>query len=134
MLQVILNLLRGKIVAVLLGATGMGINSLFFSTVTMVNNFTGLGLNFSAVREIASSRESGDEDSLSRSVKIFRRWLGATSLLGLLLMVVLSPVLSDYTFGDIALNEGEKQYYTLAFALLGLMVFFNTLSTGNAAI
>lgn len=134
MLQVILNLLRGKIVAVLLGATGMGINSLFFSTVTMVNNFTGLGLNFSAVREIASSKESGDEDSLSRSVKIFRRWLGATSLLGLLLMVVLSPFLSDYTFGDIALNEGEKRYYTLAFALLGLMVFFNTLSTGNAAI
>lgn len=133
MLQVLLNLARGKIVAVLLGATGMGVNSLFFSTVTMINNFTGLGLNFSAVREIAKSNESGDDYKMGRTVKIFRRWLIATSLLGLLVMVIFSPLLSAYTFKDKVEGITDDKYYIIAFALLGFMVFFNTLSTGNAA-
>lgn len=134
MLQVILNLVRGKIIAVLLGATGMGVNSLFFSSVTMMNNFTGLGLNFSAVREIAKANEGGDHAKLSLTVKIFRRWLMATALLGLLSMVLLSPLLSSYTFKDGVAGISGENYFLAGFALLGFMVFFNTLSTGNASL
>ncbi|MFA5642033.1 MAG: oligosaccharide flippase family protein [Bacteroidales bacterium] len=131
-LQVLLNLVRGKIIAVLLGATGMGVNSLFFSTANMVNNFTGMGLNFSAVREIAEAKQS--EDKLSRVVKIFRRWLLVTASLGLVIMVVFSPLLSAYTFKEKVEGITNDSYFIIAFALLGFMVFFNTLSTGNAAI
>lgn len=131
-LKVLLNLVRGKIIAVLLGATGMGVNSLFFSTASMVNNFTGMGLNFSAVRDIAEAKKS--EDKLSRVVKIFRKWLFFTALLGLLVMVLFSPLLSAYTFKEKIEGIADDSYFIVAFALLGLMVFFNTLSTGNAAI
>lgn len=129
-IQVILNLVRGKLVALLLGSTGMGLNSLFYSSVTMVNNFTSLGLNFSGVREIAGA---SDEEQLKK-IGLFRGWIRATATFGFIVIVVLSPLLAWYTFG-----QGEEQlhshnYYIFAFALLGFMVLFNTLATGNGAL
>lgn len=125
-LQVLLNLLRGKIVAILLGPTGVGFNGLYVSTVTMVNNFTGLGLNFSAVRNISKSKESGDISKLSRTIRIYKNLLLFIAVLGFVVVVGLSGFLSKSTFGSTK--------YTLMFILLGLMIFFNTLAAGNASL
>lgn len=104
----------------------MGLNSLFSSSVSMINNITGLGLNFSAVRDISIAKESGDNDKLSVIVKIFRRWLIFTALTGFLAVIFLSPLLSRYTFGE--------SKYTLSFIMLSFMVLFGTLSAGNASL
>lgn len=124
--QVIVNLLRGKIIAILLGPAGVGFNGLYQSTISIVSSITGLGLNFSAVREISKANESGDIEKLSRSIKIFRRWQVITVLLGFTAVLVFSGVLSRLTFGN-----GE---YTLMFVLLSLMLIFNALSDSNASI
>lgn len=124
--QVLTNLIRGKVIAILLGATGMGINSLFISTISMITNFTGLGLNFSAVREIAKAKESNDTLFLSEVITIFKKWLIASAVLALFTVFFLSPILSRYTF--------ESSEYTLAFIFLASMAFFNILSSGNASI
>lgn len=124
-IQVILNLLRGKVIALLLGASGMGINSLFVSSVTIISNVTGLGLNFSSVRDISQAVESGNKEKISRIIHVFSRWLNVTALLGMIAVLVFSPILSSTTFGS---NK-----YTVAFLFLSLMVLFNTLSTGNGS-
>lgn len=124
--QVILNLIRGKIIAVLLGATGMGLNTMLTSTVTMVNNISGLGLNYSAVRDISKSKESGEFNKLSSIIIIFRRLLYGTATLGFVAILALSPFLSRYTF--------KSDDYTVSFMLLAVVVIFNTLSSGNASI
>jgi O-antigen/teichoic acid export membrane protein len=124
--QVIINLLRGKIIAVLLGASGMGLNTLFSSTITMVSNLTGLGLNFSAVRDISRSKESGESEHLGRTVSVLRKWLIISATAGVTIIIASSPLLSLYTF---------KNYnYIWAFVLLSLMLLFNTLSSGNASV
>ncbi len=124
--QIILNLVRGKIIALLLGASGMGVNSLLVSSITMINNISGLGLNFSAVREISKSSETGDINKISVTIKIFRRWLILTSALGSIIVICFSPALSHFAF--------KNQNYTWAFILLSVMLVFNTLTTGNTAL
>ncbi len=124
--QVLTNLVRGKMIALLLGAAGMGINSLFISTISMITNFTGLGLNFSAVREIAKANESDNSLFLAEVITIFKRWLMASAILALFVVIFLSPILSRYTF--------DSEEYTFAFMFLALMAFFNILSSGNASI
>ncbi len=124
--QVLLNLIRGKIIAVLLGPSGVGLNGLYTSTIAMINSFSGLGLSFSAVRDISKAKESGDIVKLSRSVTIFKKWLIFTSMLGFSFVILFSPVLSRSTFGS--------SDYTLMFIVLALMIAFNTLSDGNASL
>ena len=110
----------------LLGAGGMGINSLFVSSTTIINNFTGLGLNFSAVRDISKAIETNDRSKIQNTLGVFKKLLLLTAILGLVAVIAFSPVLSITTFGD---NK-----YILSFIFLSLFVFFNTLSTGNASI
>ena len=112
-IQILLNLIRGKIIAVLLGAAGMGLNTMFTSTITMINNITSLGLNYSAVRDISQSNEAGDNQKLSSTVLIFRRWLYGSAIAGFILVMALSPLLSQYTF--------KSHDYTLAFIFLSLI-------------
>lgn len=123
--QILLNLIRGKIIAVLLGAAGMGLNTMFTSTITMINNITSLGLNYSAIRDISQSKETEDPQKLSSVMVVFRRWLYGSAIVGFIVVIALSPLLSRYTF--------KSNNYTLAFIFLALMLVFNTLSMGNAA-
>ena len=125
-IEVFINLIRGKIIAVLLGPAGMGLNGLFVSSISMINNIAGLGLNYSAVRDISKANECGDIEKLSRTIRIYKRWLFASALLGFIAVVSLSPLLSRFAF-----KSGE---YTWAFMLLGFMVLFNILSSGNASL
>ena len=124
--KVLLNLARGKIIAVLLGATGMGLNTMLASTLTMVNNISALGLNYSAVRDISKSKESGDINKFSSILIIFRRLLYGTASLGFVAVFMLARLLSRYTF--------QSNDYTKSFMLLAIVLFFNTLALGNASI
>ncbi len=125
-IQVFINLIRGKVIALFLGAAGVGLNSLFISSVSMINNISGLGLNFTAVRDIAKANESGDSDRLSYIITIFKRWLYATSFIGFVAVIILSPILSQHTF--------KNSNYVFSFILLSFMVLFGSLSAGNAAL
>lgn len=125
-IQIFLNLLRGKVIAILLGPSGVGLNSLFMSPITMISNVTSLGLNFSAVRDIAKANESGNISKLSFIIKIFKKWILATALIGLFSVIVFSKIISSYTF--------KNTDYTLSFILLSFVVFFGALTAGNASI
>jgi len=124
--QILTNLIKGKLVAILLGASGMGMTALFNTSLSMVTTISGLGLNTSAVRDISQSFESGDIDKLSRTVNIFRTWLKYCSVFGTILLCLVSPFLSRYTFGN--------YNYTLSFVLLSLMLVATLLTQGNTSI
>ena len=125
-IQILVNIIRGKFVAILIGATGMGISGLFMSSVNMINMFSALGLNFSAVREISIAQESGDDYNRNRTVSIFLRWLLFSSLLGAIITIIFASELSKYTFGNTE--------YTWHFIFLSIFVFFTILNGGNIAI
>ena len=97
-LNVLIGLVRNKFVALLLGPGGMGLVSLFNTTVQLISQATHLGIWFSAVRHISEYYDAGDMEKAAHYVKVVRGWCLLTALLGMLLCVVLGPFLSNTTF------------------------------------
>ena len=125
-LNIGLGLVRTKLVALLLGPSGMGLASLFNTTVNMIFQATNLGLPFSAVRRISELHQEGDQSALAHYVKVVRGWTLLTALIGMLVCVVIGPFLSHTTFawGD----------HTLHFVLLAPAVGMLTITGGETAI
>jgi O-antigen/teichoic acid export membrane protein len=125
-IQIFIDLVRGKFVAILLGTTGVGISSLLVSSMSLLSMFSGLGLKYSAVREISKSTELNDSKSLSRTLLVYRKWLWFSALLGGLLVVIFSSNLSKLSFGN--------NNYTWSFIWLSIVIVLNTLNDGNIAL
>ncbi|MDE5713464.1 MAG: O-antigen translocase, partial [Muribaculaceae bacterium] len=61
--QILINLVRGKFVAMLLGPDGMGVSSIFTTSLNTLSRASSLGLNLAIVREVAEYKDK--EDRLS---------------------------------------------------------------------
>ena len=125
-LNILMSLVRNKIVAVLLGTTGMGLITLYNSTVKLLSDATSMGLPMSAVRELSAVYEQGDHKLLCHKIRIIRMWTLLTALIGMLLCMVLSPLLNRFTFA-----VGN---HTLQFVFLAPTIAFIALAAGESAI
>ena len=125
-LNIVVSLVRNKLIAVLLGPNGMGLASLFNTTVNFISQATNFGISFSAVKHVSELFERGDEAAIAHFVKVVRAWALLTALIGMLVCVVVGPLLSDYTFawGD----------HTLHFILLAPAVGLMAITGGEMAI
>ena len=61
-LNILMSMVRNKLVAIILGPEGMGLISLFNSSIKLVSDSTNLGISMSAVREVSEAYEHGDEE------------------------------------------------------------------------
>lgn len=122
--QVLINLVRGKLVAMLLGPAGMGISALFASSSTTIQRFASLGLNLAIVKE--TSANAATPEDLANVMSAARKLVTATALIGALLCMVFASLLSRITFG----NESM----TLQFVLLGLAVGLTVAYNGKLSI
>ena len=98
-MNILVGIIRNKLVAVILGPSGMGLISLFNSTINLLSNSTNLGIPMSAVKNISEAQARGDNAVLQKMVTMVRSWSLLTALAGILLCVALSPLLSYWTFG-----------------------------------
>jgi O-antigen/teichoic acid export membrane protein len=121
--NIIVQIIRSKFVAVLLGPAGMGIMGLLTSTTGIISSLTNFGLGTSAVKDIAAAVGTGDEKRIGIIVSVLRRLVWLTGLLGLTATAILSPWLSQLTFGN--------RHYTIAFIWLSVTLLFNQLSSGQ---
>lgn len=112
--------------AVLLGTAGMGIQGLLQSSISMVQSFTSLGLSSSAVRDVSEASGSGDIERIGRTVRTVKRLTLYTGLLGMIAVILFSPLLSKTSFGN---NE-----YILPLVLLSCIPLIDQLGAGNAVI
>lgn len=117
-----INVIRGKLVAIILGAYGMGLSSLVQSALAPFQQLFTFGLPTPAVRSISL------EKGLDRlhTIVAFRRLLACLSLSGAAVMSVFSPWLSQLTFGN------DK--YSVWFLGLSLALLFTILSIGEVSI
>ena len=76
--NILLSIIRSKIIAVLLGPVGMGVAGLLTSTTALVGGITNFGLGTSAVRDVAAANESGHSNRISKVVTVFRRLVWIT--------------------------------------------------------
>jgi O-antigen/teichoic acid export membrane protein len=125
-LNILLGLVRNKIVALLLGPMGMGLASLFNSVVNFISQATTFGISISAVRHVSELFDTGDEERITHFVKVVRLWSFATALLGMVVCMLAGPILSDSTF-----SWGN---HTLHFVLLAPAIGCMAIMGGENAI
>jgi O-antigen/teichoic acid export membrane protein len=125
-LGILVGIIRNKLVAMILGPAGMGLISLFNSTINLISNTTNLGLSMSAVRNISELYDRNDEGKLLHAIKLIRSWSLVTALLGIFLCIVMSQLLNMWTF--------EHENHTLDFILLSPVVGLMAVTGGETAI
>jgi len=121
--NIIIQVIRSKFVAILLGPNGMGISGLLYSTIGLVKGFTDFGLGTSAVKDIAAANVTGDQIKIATAATVIRRLVWITGTFGALVILVLSSWLSQTTFGN--------HNYTLAFIWISITLLFNQISSGQ---
>lgn len=115
----LVGVIRNKLAALLLGPTGIGLISLFNSTVKLVFDATNLGFPVSAVKNISETYESGDTKRLKTLIATVRLWGVITAVAGLILCIALSPLLDSFTFSW----GSHTLHYMLLSPVVALMVF-----------
>lgn len=124
--QILIEIIKAKVIAVFLGTTGMGISSLLTSTTGFISSITNFGLGTSGVKNIAEANGSGNYQRISITITVLRKCVWFTGLLGLIVCLVFSQKLSIITFGN--------KKYTIAFIWLSLTFVINQLSTGQLVV
>lgn len=100
--NVALSIIRTKLLAVLLGPSGMGLFGLFNGLMTTIGGFSTLGLNQSGVRNLAAARATQQTDRVTVTRRALRFALVCLGILGAVATVLFAETLSQNVFGDTA--------------------------------
>lgn len=110
-LNILLNLVRTKIAAWLLGPEGFGLISIYNETRELVHSSTNLGMDTAGIRGISSAfekwRNTPDSEEkkqileqLDTQVILFRSWVLLLAIVGTFICLLLAHPLSYFTFQD----------------------------------
>jgi len=125
-ISILVSVVRTKLVALLLGTGGMGLMSLFNSTIKLVSDSTNCGISMSGVKDISEAFSSGDIQLLQNSVSVVRMWCIITAIFGMIVCALLSPLFNSWTF-----NWGN---HTLHFLLLSPVIGMMAITGGELSI
>jgi O-antigen/teichoic acid export membrane protein len=124
--NIIIQIIRSKIIAVLLGPAGMGIAGLFLVATNFIGGLTNFGLGTSGIRDVAEASKTDDLYKINKIVTVLRKIVWFTGFLGAIVTMLLSRYLSQLTFGN--------DEYTLAFIWLSVTLLFNQLTVGELVV
>ena len=124
--QMLTIVLRAKLIAVMLGSAGMGLNAILQSVLHIINNVCACGIMQSSVREISQVYAEENKDKLYFKINVFRRLLLLSASLGLAICVLGAWPLSYVSLGDTS--------YIISFVVLGIGTMFFTLLQGEISI
>lgn len=125
-INIFISIIRSKFIAVLLGPIGVGISGMLTATTGIIAGLTNFGLGTSAVRDISAAYESGNTKRIAIVSNVLNRWIWITGLLGMILTLLLSPMLSYLSFGNYD--------YTIAFLVLSITLLINQLNSGQIVV
>lgn len=136
-LNILLNLIRTKCVAVLLGPSGVGLNSIYNETRELLHTTTNIGLDLSGVRGISQvyekwSNSTSDEErnklqkDINFQIQLLRSWVFILALAGILVCMLFASPISYFTFGNYD--------HTWSYVKLAPAVGFSTITCGELAV
>ncbi len=120
---IICSIMRTKLVAIWIGAAGVGLFGIYNSVVDMISALAQMGLRNSAVRDVAAAP---DDAARNRVTVVVRRWGWALGLIGAVVTMALSPLLSEWSFGDRA--------HVWSFVVLSIAILAGTVTCCEQAI
>src|SRR5436853_6189389 len=86
-LNIAIGIVRTKAIAMLLGPAGFGLFGLYGSIQNLAQNFAGMGINSSGVRQIAEAVGTGDKDRVAKTAAVLRRMAVIVGVVGATLLV-----------------------------------------------
>lgn len=126
MLNILVGLVRNKLVAMILGPGGMGLLSLFNSTIKLVSESTNMGIPMSGVKTISQNFDDEANEKLCESVKMIRFWSLLTALLGFVVCALFGSSINSLTF-----IWGDHSFH---YMLLSPAIAFMAITGGETAI
>jgi PST family polysaccharide transporter len=125
-ITILLGIVRNKILALILGPSGMGLTGIYQSITSLINSISGMGIGESGVRQIAVALRTDDHIRISRTIMSIRRSALLSGLSGCFLLFIFSKKISILTFGN--------SYHKTDLALLSVTVFLIAVSGGQIAL
>lgn len=124
--QIIINLIKNKVLAVLLGPYGMGVSGMIISTASMVASLTNFGLQTSSVRDVSKAYKKGNQVELSEIVTVLQKLVWFTGLLGSAIAFLFAKYFCVWAFG----NDG----FTIYFRMVSVILFLDQLCVGQTVL
>lgn len=121
----LMTLVRLKFAALIMGSAGVGLLAALGNLQLLISTIAGLGLQTSAVREIADAMGKNDIDSVALRVQVLKKISVLTGLLGMAFTIGLGSFLSLITFGSAE--------YSLDVCMLGIAVLLLNLTGAHLA-
>lgn len=126
LVNVLLGMLRVKILAVQLGPALFGTMSLYSNFISTIGSVTSLGIGQSAVRDIAEAANSGDEQKIAKKIAVLHRVVWVTGIFGFFITMSLALPGSRWVFGNYD--------HAWAIAILGVIVLLTLIQSGQSAL
>ena len=124
--QILIQIIKSKFIAVLLGPAGVGVMGLYQSGLQLVQQISSMGLAQSAVRDVSEANGSNDIQRIAKTITVVRKLVWTTGLLGLIIVACCSPLLSKFSFGNYD--------YTMPFIILSVTLLIDQLSAGQRVV
>lgn len=124
--QILISIIRSKLIAILLGPNGMGIAGLLTSTTEMIGTASGFGLRTSGIRDVSQAYSSGDETRKNKTITVLRKLVFFTGGVGSIVTFLLAKYLSEWAFGN-----GD---YETSFKIISIILLFNQINIGQVVL
>lgn len=125
-MKMIISVVGAKFVAIFLGPIGIGTVGLLNNTISIITSLTSFGFNITGIREVSLAHSENDEIKFSTRLIVLQRWSLFIGLLGALITILFSRLLSKWTFGT--------SDYFFWFVLLSVNFIFSSLSNSKMAL
>ncbi|MBF5027131.1 oligosaccharide flippase family protein [Planobacterium oryzisoli] len=125
-LSILINIATSKLIAVLVGASGIGLYGIYTNALSLITTISDLGVSKSSIRNIAKAEGTGNKSEVEKTISLVSQIIYITGAIGSIITILLSYQISKWSFGDSS--------YWLSFVLLGICVFFTILKNGQSAI
>lgn len=98
--NVLLDIVKVKVLSVLLGPAGMGLAATLATILNSAGKLAAMGLDQSAVPQIANARVNDEKEELARVLMVFRLLTVLFSVLGATLILVFQESIAMMVFAD----------------------------------
>lgn len=115
----VISIVRTKILAVILGPASLGFMGALELVLDLSRTISQMGVNSSAVKQIAEARGSGDLERVARTATVLRRTAVVSALAGTAALALLARQVSEFAFGT---PEHADDIAWLSLALLPALI------------
>lgn len=125
-INLLMSMLRVKLVAIYVGVVGVGIMATYSALLTVLVTMVGMGIHVSAIRNIALANSANDQDQLALSITSLMRLSWVLGVSGMVVVAMLCNQLSFWAF--------DKAEYAWSVALLSSVILLNTFTSSFSCI